>query len=220
MIKIAIDNQDDLYRYGIESLLSDIFSVEMNKKIEIENLTTLNFPRSDIIVKNFDNGMKYICHPLLKKVKPNCLVIGLYEGREIIKTLPSCVSNTVLIKRSESVDIMKKTIIQGWKICSLYGRRYEFLNCSRCTHQLFTPQQILVSRYFYHGISPRQTADEIGLSPKTFCSHKRSMMHNLDINTDCDFLNFLHIWFKTACTESWQERAFRPRAEIYPFELL
>lgn len=194
MIKIAIEENDALYRNGLEILLKEIFSANNDQVIEIDNLDSFNVSTADIILKNYIRGMQFVCQPMLKRRKKNNLIIGVYEG-DIIPdniSLPLCTSNIIFINRKESVSQIKEKILLGWQRCNANPHNVNHISCLSCRHRTLTRQQVEIAAHFYRGYGAQKSAKLLNINSKTVCAHKRTIMNKFRIDTDCDLLIFIN----------------------------
>ncbi|AYN26259.1 hypothetical protein D8682_04145 [Buttiauxella sp. 3AFRM03] len=194
MLKIVIDEQNVLYRHGLEMLLKQIFSAEMNVTVEIVTLNETNIATADIIFKNYDVGVSCICQPLLHTRRKNSLVIGLYEGSKNPRyaELPLCITDIAFVNRAEPVNKTKTTIMRGWEDCRAAQEQKKQWSCLDCRHRTLSPQQVKIAAHFYRGDTTEKIASDLQINPKTVGAHKRMIMTKFNLNTDFELLTFLN----------------------------
>lgn len=192
MFRIIIEDDDLLYRHGMELLLKEIFQAEMGKNIEISDLSYKNISTADLIVKKFIAGERFICQPLLRKRSRNSVFIGIYENNTNlnISQLPLCVENVIFINRREPYQEIKNIIINEWKV-ERSSKKYVQLSCLRCKYGSLTPKEKIMASCFYRQQTPGQIAVEMKINVKTVCAHKRLMMRKFDLSSDQELFNFI-----------------------------
>lgn len=198
MLKIAIEETDALFRNGFEMLLKELFMDEECHEIYIQELDSFNVSNADVIVKNYTSGMHFVCQPMIRRRKPNNLIIGLYEGTVIpdFTLLPLCISNIVFINRNDSVLNIQEKIRLGWQRCNTNPHHVNHMSCLSCRHRSLTRQQVVIAGHFYRGYSPQQMAKILNINPKTVCAHKRAIMDKFNLSSDCELLIFCNSLIK------------------------
>lgn len=193
MLKIAIEDSNTLYKNGFELFLENLFCHVENSSIEVESLTKQNVLHADIVVKEFNAGAQFICHPTLKFRRRPGLIIGIYDGNENPhhNELPLCIKDIIFISRSESLHGASEKISNAWKDVKANPVISNSSKCLQCKYRSLTPQQILIAKSMLRGNDIFSISKQLSINIKTASSHKRLMMSKFGLRNDCELLMFL-----------------------------
>lgn len=193
MLKIAIEDSNALYRNGFELFLKKLFCQVENSSVEVEDLTKQNVLQADVIVKEFNAGAQFICHPTLKFRRKPGLIIGIYDDKESPhhNGLPLCIKDVIFISRSESLHSATEKISIAWEDIKANPTISYSGKCLQCKIRTLTPQQILIAKSMLRGNDIFSISKQLSISIKTASSHKRMIMRKFDLKNDCELLIFL-----------------------------
>ncbi|MFP2514723.1 LuxR C-terminal-related transcriptional regulator [Buttiauxella agrestis] len=199
MLKIVIEDSNKLYRNGFELFLENLFYHVENSSIEVESLTKQNVLQADIIVKEFNAGAQFICHPALKFRRRPGLIIGVYDDKKNPhhNGLPLCIKDTIFISRSESLHSVSEKISIAWKDVKANPVISTGSKCLQCKYRTLTPQQILIAKSLLRGNDIFSISKQLSINIKTASSHKRLMMNKFGLKNDCELLMFLKSFKKS-----------------------
>lgn len=193
MLEIVIDDDYSFYANGLKAILHDLFFPELDDgTLLCNNSIADDISTADIIIKSFSMGEICTCQPLFRSRKHNSLLIGLYDENQNpdFSPLPLCIRDILYIKRSESLAVVKRTILEGWFKSQQCSRRH--FSCAGCRHRTLSSQQANVATLFFLEESVESIARIMKISTKTVCAHKRILMKNFHLKSDQDLLYFLN----------------------------
>lgn len=196
MIKIIIDESDNFYRHGMQTLLGKVFQDKCDQHISVTcEMEPQSIAIADVIVIRLSPGEISVCHPLLHTRKKNSLIIGIYEGdyKPHFDDLPLCFNNIIFINRTEAVSIIKKKIFHAWEGCRTQSILPHQWKCHDCKHKTLSPQQINVATHYYRGARAEQIAGIMNISVKTVFTHKRMIMGKFDVHSDYELFTLLNV---------------------------
>ncbi|WP_167458046.1 helix-turn-helix transcriptional regulator [Rahnella woolbedingensis] len=199
MLKIAIEDSNAFYKHGFELFLEKIFFHAEKYSIEVESLTKQNVLQADVIVKEFNAGAQFLCHPALKFRRRPGLIVGIYDGKKNLhhNGLPLCIKDVVFISRSESLHSISEKIFIAWKDVKANPILSHSGKCLQCKFHNLTPQQILIAKSLLRGNDIFRISQQLGLNIKAVSSHKRMIMRKFGLKSDCELLIFLKIFKKS-----------------------
>lgn len=196
MIKIIIDDCDNFYHNGMQTLLSKLFLEQFNESISVtRDMDAQSIAMADVIVLGLSPGEINVCHPLLHTRKKNSLILGIYKGNYSphFDDLPLCFNNIIFINRTEAVSRIKKKIFHGWETCRTQSILPLQWKCHECGHKTLSPQQTNVAAYYYQGARAEQIAGMLRISVKTVFTHKRMIMGKFDLHSDYELFTLLNV---------------------------
>ncbi|MFP2504816.1 helix-turn-helix transcriptional regulator [Buttiauxella gaviniae] len=194
MLNIAIDDSDSLYRNGMEIFLEELFLKEQKGPVQFDSLTKSNATQVDVVVKSFSAGDEYTCQPILKYRSKPGLIIGIYDGNKspYHHGLPLCIKDIVFINRAEPLNTVREHVMKAWENNLESTGDLHCKKCLQCKYRTLTPQQLTIAKYLLRDKDIVDIAKSLRLSIKTVSAHKRLIMSNFDLNSDCELLQFLH----------------------------
>ncbi|TDN64416.1 LuxR C-terminal-related transcriptional regulator [Scandinavium goeteborgense] len=194
MLKIAIEDSNSFYKKGFGLFLEELFCHMQNSSVKVESLTEQNVLLADVIVKGFNAGAQFICHPVLKFRRRSSLIIGIYNGKKDLhhNGLPLCINDIIFISRFESLHSASEKISIAWKSVKANPIISNSNECLRCKHRILTPQQTLIAKSLLRGNDIFNTSKKLGIDIKTISAHKRLIMKRFGLKSDCELLIFLN----------------------------
>lgn len=208
MTRVLIDDENTFYRDGLWHFIKQHFALNALGPVELLESSEDNLNSSDIIVKVFQNGAASVCHYELLHRKGNSLLIGVCTGewKTSLARLPDCLKGVLFIKRNESLKSLSKKIILAWK--NSFAGNEKVRHCHECQALYFSSQEEKVVRYICSGFSVARIAWILSLNIKTISSHKRSVMHKFNLNSDAELLALMKSYEDRLTYSSGRKRFF------------
>ncbi|WBM72581.1 hypothetical protein OH773_10240 [Buttiauxella sp. WJP83] len=196
MCNLLIKTEDSAFRFGITNLMHQIFyDLKKEGVLTIVELAQGAIACADIIVMEFIAGESVVCHQTLQTRKNNSIIFGFYEGNKTPYSLelPLCLSNTVFISKSASINTVREAIIKTWMVSPDSYKTYPSRNCFDCKHRALSPQQINFANLFDRSEKMDEIARFLNINTKTAHAHKLIIKKKYNIDTDLELLNLLRI---------------------------
>ncbi|POT25908.1 hypothetical protein C3433_17580 [Citrobacter freundii] len=192
-MNISIRCPDNMYQFGLVTLLGEIFSLEMaQQKLRIERYHPNNMTTADIMILKLSPGEHYLCHAEFYTRLPR-LIVGLIEREHIPARgeIPTCIRKIVFIPQDTSVSQMGEMIKQHWLSVKKAGLSSEGRSCLHCPQKTFTAQQRQLIFLLLSGFTSKQIGIHMHICHKTVLAHRRALMNKFRLRTDCELLQFL-----------------------------
>lgn len=192
-MRIILADDHPLYRSGMKLLLEDLFpgaSVEEAGDAVSLNQLILQPPNPDLIISDLlFPGFDYMRD--LKRLRQTfalcpIIAVSMLNDPVEIEQLMGLGVNGFISKAVPSHQVMRaiNSIMQGQiEVCISDATLSQDLGSQ---HQIsleeLTPRQIEILKLLRHGLSNKEIARELGLSPFTVRSHVSALMKNLGVS--------------------------------------
>ena len=208
MIRVLIDDDNAFYREGLWHFIKKNFTSSDYGTLELLETSQENLAASDIVVKIFQNGGTQVCHHELLHRKANSLLIAVCSeaAQPPLSRLPDCLKSVLFVSRREALNALSLKVLQAWKHVQFEEERVR--NCQECQALYFSPQEEKVVRYICLGFSVERIAWILSLNIKTVSSHKRSVMHKFNLNSDAELLTLMKLYEERLTYVSGRRRLF------------
>lgn len=202
MINVVIQENDTFFKRGLAEVFTHAFETKYQRSVtfyDVLEADTIAF--MDIIVLEIYPGDNVDCHSLLKHRKKRSLVIGFYDGDDLVKNQrpPLCLKNMLYINKRNSIQKIRNDIIFAWNEHATGNDEWVKPDCSMCSRMQLSRQQERIALFTVKGFNNRQIANLMNINAKTVSAHKHCIMEKFNIDNNADLVHFLrrkiiHIW--------------------------
>lgn len=191
MLQIVIEDNNVLFRTGMEKYLRDFFIFLKGMQVEFYELTEESISQADIIIKSFVAGETALCHPTLNHRKDNSFILGVHANAHSPKQsiVPLCIEDIVFINRSDSLYKIGDILFEG------FNRAKEGLpsrNCDDCNCMTLTRKQSDILSLIMTEASIQKIARKLKISEKKIYANKANLMARLGIRSTCQLVSLLN----------------------------
>lgn len=193
MINLLIKDSDSLYRQGMEKFLTDLFFEEFCLQAIISSdFNRTNVSQADVIVMELCKGESFMCFPELQ-TRGRSLIIGVIN-HDFVKVAPlaGCISDITFVKRSASLESIRRNIIRYWERKDQPNALTHSNNCYICRHKRLSYQQVRIMSGIYSGKTYREISEDLNINQKVVYSHKYVVMNKFNLRSDYELLIFLN----------------------------
>jgi len=190
LIRIILADDHELVRSGIKALLSMIEGVEVIAEardgLELISLTEALNPDlvlTDISMPRMD-GITAIAHLHASRPKVRLVVLSMYDTVDFIKRAVASGACGYLLKDTPPIELR-----QAVQRVMEYGNYFSPAISSRLlatseptARDQLTERQVEILGMLARGLSSKEIAYKLGLSPKTVDVHRARIMERLRIN--------------------------------------
>lgn len=200
MLQIVIEDNNVLFRTGMELYLRDFFVYLKGMPVEFNELTEESVSQADIIIKSFVAGETALCHPTLNHRKKNSFIVGVHANARSPEPslLPLCIEDIVYINRSDSLCKIGDILFEG------FNRAREGLplrNCDNCKCVTFTRKQSDILSLVETEASIQEIARKLKISDKKVYANKANLMTRLGIKSTFQLVSLLDALNEKHCLE-------------------
>lgn len=191
MLKIVIEDNNILFRAGMELYLRDFFVSHKQMQVEFYDFTEESVSQADIIIKSFVAGEIAFCQPTLNYRKKNSFILGVHTDANSLKQsiLPLCIKDIAYINRSDSLCKIGDILFKG---INRIKQDVPSRNCCNCKCVKLTHKQSDLISMIVAGASTHRIAIKLEISEKTVYAHKANLMTRLGIRSECQLVRLLN----------------------------
>ena len=167
LLKVYIDEADDFYHVASISNAGLVELSCMQNKVDLILM--------DVCTQNNESGFEATAK--IKKTKPDIKVVIITSmlDYEYIERAKKCGADSLWYKevgRDDLLDVMRNTMLGH----NIYPDTTPAVQIGLCMSSDFTPAELRVLRYLVEGMTYKEIASELYLSPLTIKEHTRHML--------------------------------------------
>jgi DNA-binding NarL/FixJ family response regulator len=189
-ISVLLADDHDLVRSGIKALLGNLAGIQVVGEARNGN-ELLAFlasqPHPDIVITDLAmpemDGMAAIAHTRKRYPDLRILVVSMYEKAEFVKQAVANGANGYILKGA-APDELERALRQLVETGSYFSSSVAQLLLQRqepTPQEQLTGRQIEILTLLARGLSSKEIAHELGLSPKTVDVHRSRIMQRLGL---------------------------------------
>jgi DNA-binding NarL/FixJ family response regulator len=198
MIKIIIADDHQIVVDGLKSILNQLtdYKVITTASNGKELLKSLEIVEPDIVLLDIDmpvlNGIETLKE--IKKHYPGIktIILTMHEEKSLVKKMTDLGANGFLFKNSdiEELIIAMESVMNGIPYFSV-SLRNELINNDLIGNNesnidskksLLTEREIEIIKLIVEGLSNKEIADKLFISPRTVDTHRTNLMKKLEVN--------------------------------------
>ncbi|NOU45652.1 MAG: response regulator transcription factor [Bacteroidales bacterium] len=198
MIKLIIADDHQLVVDGLQSILNQLsgFKVITTVSNGKELLKTLEIVEPDIVLLDIDmpvlNGIETLKE--LKKRYPHIkiIILTMHEEKSLVKKMSDLGANGFIFKNVDKEELIKalENVNNGIPYFSVSLRNESINNDlvadAGLSHDykkgLLTEREIEIIKLIVEGLSNKEIADKLFISPRTVDTHRTNLMKKLEVN--------------------------------------
>lgn len=198
MIKIIIADDHQIVVDGLKSILNQLteYKVITTASNGRELLKSLEIVEPDIILLDIDmpvlNGIETLKE--IKKYYPKIktIILTMHEEKSLVKKMTDLGANGFLFKNSDMDELIiaMESVMKGKSYFSV-SLRNELINNDLIGEigsnfdskkSLLTEREIEIIKLIVEGLSNKEIADKLFISPRTVDTHRTNLMKKLEVN--------------------------------------
>jgi DNA-binding NarL/FixJ family response regulator len=198
MIKLIIADDHQLVVDGLQSILNQLagFKVITTVSNGKELLKTLEIIEPDIILLDIDmpvlNGIETLKE--IKKRYPHIktIILTMHEEKSLVKKMSDLGANGFIFKNVDKEELIKalENVNKGIPYFSVSLRNEainnDLVDDAGLSHDykkgLLTEREIEIIKLIVEGLSNKEIADKLFISPRTVDTHRTNLMKKLEVN--------------------------------------
>ncbi|PAU94360.1 DNA-binding response regulator [Aliifodinibius salipaludis] len=204
-ISVLIADDHEIVRFGISTFLSSADDVEVVGEASTgkECITLFQETHPDICILDIDmpdqSGIETAKEIREFKEETKILILSMHINENILREALEANINGYLLKNSEKADILHgiKAIIKGQQVFSdpiSDIMKESFLNKgnqsgSHAKHNITSREQEIL-QLIIDGLTSKQIADKLYISPRTVDTHRANLMEKLEINNIAELVRY------------------------------
>jgi DNA-binding NarL/FixJ family response regulator len=198
MIKIIIADDHQIVVDGLKSILNQLteYKVITTASNGRELLKSLEIVEPDIILLDIDmpvlNGIETLKEIKKHYPKIKTIILTMHEEKSLVKKMTDLGANGFLFKNSdiEELIIAMESVMKGKSYFSV-SLRNELINNDLIGESesnfdskksLLTEREIEIIKLIVEGLSNKEIADKLFISPRTVDTHRTNLMKKLEVN--------------------------------------
>ncbi|WP_426445402.1 helix-turn-helix transcriptional regulator [Siccibacter colletis] len=193
-VNIAILDKDRFFTCGLEQLLTGLFASRFQAQA-VFHYAADNIAQIDVIIVAVNPGDHIDClWPWLAQRKLRSLVVGFYEHHSPAHTKKPlfCLTKALWLHKRSNIVLTGNTLVHGWREMLASNLDTDTRDCGRCSRLKLTEQQRKIAFYMTRGMSINAIASALNINTKTVSVHKYFLMEKLHLQTNQQFMEFLH----------------------------
>ncbi|WP_445665084.1 response regulator [Fodinibius sp. AD559] len=204
-ISVLIADDHEILRFGISTYLSSSKDIEIVGEASTgeECIKLFRETHPDICILDIDmpgkNGIETAKEIRTFKQETKILILSMHINKNMLRDALEANVNGYLLKNTEKADLLHgiRAILKGQQVFSdpiSDLMKESFLNKSNhpgsYDHHNITGREQEILQLIVDGLTSKQIAEKLYISPRTVDTHRANLMEKLEVNNIADLVRY------------------------------